>query len=52
MFIQTENTPNPATLKFIPEDFEIAGINPTEFKTKEIDQNLNIWLSSYGEYCD
>jgi Fe-S cluster biogenesis protein NfuA len=35
MFIQTENTPNPATLKFIPEDVEIAGANPTEFKTKE-----------------
>jgi Fe-S cluster biogenesis protein NfuA len=32
MFIQTENTPNPATLKFIPEDIEIAGNNPTEFK--------------------
>ncbi|MFT6220006.1 MAG: Fe-S cluster biogenesis protein NfuA [Myxococcota bacterium] len=35
MFIQTENTPNPATLKFIPEDIEIAGSNPTEFKNKE-----------------
>jgi Fe-S cluster biogenesis protein NfuA len=35
MFIQTENTPNPATLKFIPEDIEIAGNNPTEFKNKE-----------------
>ena len=32
MFIQTENTPNPATLKFIPEDVEIAGNNPSEFK--------------------
>ncbi len=32
MFIQTENTPNPATLKFIPEDIEIAGSNPSEFK--------------------
>ncbi len=32
MFIQTENTPNPATLKFIPENVEIAGDNPTEFK--------------------
>ncbi len=35
MFIQTENTPNPATLKFIPEDIEIAGNNPTEFKNIE-----------------
>ncbi|MGK0380006.1 MAG: Fe-S cluster biogenesis protein NfuA [Patiriisocius sp.] len=42
MFIQTENTPNPATLKFIPEDFEIAGINPTEFKTKEIAKGKSI----------
>ena len=33
MFIQTENTPNPATLKFIPEDVEIAGNNPSEFKS-------------------
>ncbi len=32
MFIQTENTPNPATLKFLPENIEIAGNNPTEFK--------------------
>lgn len=32
MFIQTENTPNPATLKFIPEDAEIAGANQMEFK--------------------
>lgn len=32
MFIQTENTPNPATLKFIPEDTQIAGDNPSEFK--------------------
>ncbi len=32
MFIQTENTPNPATLKFLPENIEIAGSNPTEFK--------------------
>ena len=32
MFIQTENTPNPATLKFIPEDIQIAGTNPVDFK--------------------
>lgn len=35
MFIQTENTPNPLTLKFIPEDFKIAGENPVEFKNIE-----------------
>ena len=35
MFIQTENTPNPATLKFIPENIQIAGKNPTEFKNVE-----------------
>ena len=35
MFIQTENTPNPATLKFIPENIQIAGNNPTEFKNIE-----------------
>jgi NFU1 iron-sulfur cluster scaffold homolog, mitochondrial len=35
MFIQTESTPNPATLKFIPENVEIAGDNPTEFKNKD-----------------
>ena len=35
MFIQTENTPNPATLKFIPENIQIAGDNPTEFKNIE-----------------
>jgi Fe-S cluster biogenesis protein NfuA len=33
MFIQTENTPNPATLKFIPENVDIAGDNPVEFKS-------------------
>ncbi len=32
MFIQTETTPNPATLKFLPENTEIAGNNPSEFK--------------------
>ncbi|MFT5703063.1 MAG: Fe-S cluster biogenesis protein NfuA [Rickettsiales bacterium] len=42
MFIQTENTPNPATLKFIPEDIEIAGANPTEFKTKELAKGKSI----------
>lgn len=35
MFIQTENTPNPATLKFIPDNIKIAGNNPTEFKNIE-----------------
>ncbi|MCE3255000.1 MAG: NifU family protein [Rickettsiaceae bacterium] len=42
MFIQTENTPNPATLKFIPENVEIAGKNPTEFKTIEQAKNKSI----------
>jgi Fe-S cluster biogenesis protein NfuA len=35
MFIQTESTPNPATLKFIPENIQIAGNNPVEFKNIE-----------------
>jgi Fe-S cluster biogenesis protein NfuA len=42
MFIQTENTPNPATLKFIPENVEIAGNNPTEFKSANQAQGKSI----------
>ncbi|MFT6332270.1 MAG: Fe-S cluster biogenesis protein NfuA [Lentimonas sp.] len=42
MFIQTENTPNPATLKFIPEEREIAGKNPVEFKNSTQAQDQSI----------
>jgi len=42
MFIQTENTPNPATLKFLPENIEIAGNNPTEFKNLDQAQGKSI----------
>jgi len=42
MFIQTENTPNPATLKFIPEDVEIAGNNPMEFKNSTVAHGTSI----------
>lgn len=42
MFIQTENTPNPATLKFIPENTEIAGSNPTEFKSADLAKDKSI----------
>ena len=42
MFIQTENTPNPATLKFIPENTEIAGTNPSEFKNSSQAQGKSI----------
>ena len=42
MFIQTENTPNPTTLKFLPEDIIIAGNNPTEFKNATQAQGKSI----------
>jgi Fe-S cluster biogenesis protein NfuA len=34
MFIQTETTPNPASLKFIPDGIEVAGSGAYEFKSK------------------
>lgn len=42
MFIQTENTPNPATLKFIPENTQIAGATPTEFKNKDATKGKSV----------
>lgn len=45
MFIQTENTPNPATLKFIPENAEIAGDNPVDFKNKDQAKGKSILAS-------
>lgn len=45
MFIQTENTPNPATLKFIPENVEIAGDNPVDFKNKDQAKGKSILAS-------
>lgn len=35
MFIQTESTPNPSSLKFIPDGNEVAGNKTYEFKSKE-----------------
>ena len=37
MFIQTEPTPNPATLKFLPGR-EVAGVRPAEFRSAEAAQ--------------
>lgn len=34
MFIQTESTPNPSSLKFIPDGLEVAGSTSYEFKNK------------------
>jgi len=34
MFIQTEPTPNPNSMKFIPDGLEVAGNNITEYKNK------------------
>lgn len=45
MFIQTENTPNPATLKFIPENVQIAGDNPVDFKNKDQAKGKSILAS-------
>lgn len=42
MFIQTENTPNPASLKFIPEGMIIAGDNQVEFKNQSQAQGKSI----------
>ena len=35
MFIQTEPTPNPNSMKFIPDGLEVAGNHITEYKNKE-----------------
>lgn len=35
MFIQTETTPNPSSLKFIPDGAKVAGEKATEYKNKE-----------------
>lgn len=35
MFIQTENTPNPATLKFIPDGKEVYPLGTIEFKNNK-----------------
>jgi len=35
MFIQIENTPNPESLKFIPDEMDIAGTKISEYKTLE-----------------
>ncbi len=35
MFIQTESTPNPSSLKFIPDGNEVAGKKTYEFKNKK-----------------
>jgi len=32
MFIQIENTPNPESLKFVPDDVKIAGSKISEYK--------------------
>ncbi|MDA0901868.1 MAG: NifU family protein [Proteobacteria bacterium] len=39
MFIQTEATPNPNSLKFIPDNIQIAKDNPCEFKSKQEAEN-------------
>jgi Fe-S cluster biogenesis protein NfuA len=35
MFIQTEPTPNPNSMKFIPDGLEVAGDRITEYKNKD-----------------
>ena len=35
MFIRTETTPNPATLKFIPDDLEVLKTGTIEFKNQK-----------------
>ena len=35
MFIQTEPTPNPNSMKFIPDGLEVAGNRITEYKNKD-----------------
>ena len=42
MFIQTESTPNPLSLKFIPDDHEVAGNKTYEFKNKKQAQGKSI----------
>ena len=42
MFIQTQDTPNPSSLKFIPDGKEVAGNKTYEFKNKKQAQGKSI----------
>ena len=42
MFIQTENTPNPSSLKFIPDGLVVGGTKTYEFKNKTQAQGKSI----------